>query len=254
MKIGLLNTYHWDGIADGYQSRYKDLWRDYFKSILPGDWQIEIFEVGQGHFPSDVNTCDGWLITGSGKSCYEEDPWITQLRDLVIAIDAAKVPLVGICFGHQMIAHALGGHVERSSKGFGAGVRQFEFIEMPTWYHMKTSSETSTIQKPSNENHKWHKNCRLLFSHQDQVITLPETAICYASDDFCPIQSFGMGRHIFTLQGHPEFTVEFAQMRLNTNREHLDEAFFNKTIASLSDKTQHLEIGDMIVQFFQSAR
>ena len=64
-------------------------------------------------FPEGIHDADGWLITGSRHGAYEDHPWIPPLEEFIRDAYAAQVPLVGICFGHQIIAQAMGGKVEK---------------------------------------------------------------------------------------------------------------------------------------------
>lgn len=237
MKIGLLNCYHWDGDANSYQSAYSGFWYAYLKPFLQSDWSLRVFELPQGEFPEDTSVCDAWIIGGSAKSCYEDDPWILTLQDWVRQLHAESRKLLGVCFGHQIIALALGGAVARSPKGWGVGVRAFQFTKTPTWYQADQQA--------------WMQNAKLIFSHRDQVERLPEPAQCIAADPFCPIQSFVVSDHIFTLQGHPEYTADYARARLVMREPLIGKAVCDEAQQSLSQPPHTREFANMITQFLQ---
>ncbi|MEO0692966.1 MAG: type 1 glutamine amidotransferase, partial [Pseudomonadota bacterium] len=129
-------------------------------------------------FPNSVHDCDGWLITGSKHGAYEDLPWIPRLEGFLRDAYAAKVPIVGICFGHQILAQALGGKVEKFTGGWSVG---------PTDYNW--GGET----------------VRLNAWHQDQVVALPEGAEVLASSDFCQYAALAYGDRALTVQAHPEY-------------------------------------------------
>lgn len=142
------------------------------------------FDVVNMGFPDAVHDCDGWLITGSRHGVYENHPWIAPLERFIQDIHAAKLPLIGICFGHQIIAQALGGRVEKFSGGWAIGTQ--------TYYY---GDQTLTLQA-------WH---------QDQVITAPQDARVLGGNDFCTNAILAYGDHILTMQPHPEFDHHFIQ-------------------------------------------
>ncbi len=230
--IGLLNAYHFDTTPGSYQEKYEPIFLDYLKKILP-DHEIKTYQVAQNEFPKSTNECEGWIVSGSPASAYDNDEWINRLMEFIQDCHKAKTKLVGICFGHQIIAQALGGKVENSKKGWGIGVRDFKIDQTTTWMTPELN-----------------KNCALLFSHQDQVMKLPEGATLLGGDDFCRIQMYSIGNHIFSLQGHPEFTREYAKERYDTRIEKLGEDCYTKGVASLNNKTDELIVGKWIQHFF----
>ena len=125
MKIGVLK-------ADDVRPELVDHFGEYpemFREILlAADPNVEIisYEVMSGEYPSDIDEVDGYVITGSKLSVYDDVDWIKQLGQFVQRLHQAKKKLVGICFGHQMVAHFLGGRTEKSDKGWGVGVHRSE--------------------------------------------------------------------------------------------------------------------------------
>ncbi|MFQ5419816.1 MAG: GMP synthase, partial [Anaerolineae bacterium] len=151
----------------------------------------QAYEITRGEMPRDLDECDAYLITGSLQGVYDSDPWIADLSRFIRAAYQAGKKLVGICFGHQIIAHALGGRAEKSAKGWGLGQRQFALTAVKAWMTPGMSS------------------CGLYFAHQDQVVKLPPGAERLGGDEFCPNTMFTIGDQVLGIQGHPEFTSDF---------------------------------------------
>ena len=175
MKIGILQTGHSPDEVRGDLGDYSDM----FARLLGGHgFDFVTFNVVDGEFPAGPEDADGWLITGSKHGAYEDHPWIAPLEALIRAIRDAGKPLIGVCFGHQIIAQALGGKVEKFKGGWAVGPTAYDF-----------GGETLTLNA-------WH---------QDQVTVLPEGATVLASNDFCANAALAYGDTILTIQPHPEF-------------------------------------------------
>lgn len=159
---------------------YDDMVRAMFtgKNITIKSWNVY-----NGEFPESVNECDGYIITGSKSSAYEPDEWIRKLKALVKEIHTTEVPLVGICFGHQVIARALGGQVVDTGE-FVMGIRDYQFQGKPV---------------------------SLIATHGDQVKKLPkvEGITVLGSAEYCKYMALKYGDTIFSTQVHPEFTREY---------------------------------------------
>ena len=164
-----------------------------FGAILePFGIELVPYELEVGRFPSDVAECDGWLCSPSRLSTYDPVPWLADAEELLRRIVTAEVPYVGICFGHQLLAQALGAVVAASADGWGVGVRDYEVVADRTWME-------PTLQRFS-----------LIGSHQDQVMGLPDGAELLFRSDYCPIGGFTVGERAWTLQVHPEFVPALA--------------------------------------------
>lgn len=233
MTVGILNAYHFDLTPGNYQEAYLPMCIDYLTQVLPGV-KINTYSVAQGEFPQSIDECDAWLITGSPKSAYDMDDWILTLKKFIQDCDHAKVKLLGICFGHQLIAQALGGQVRRANVGWGVGVKGISVDSFKSWMHPE--------QTP----------CRLLFSHQDQVVILPKSAEVIANSDDCPVQMFSIGEYIFCMQGHPEFSKDYTKMRMQSRQEKLGEKVYKQGLDSLALQTHHMLIGKWVYNFFFS--
>ncbi|WP_439155053.1 type 1 glutamine amidotransferase [Yoonia sp.] len=178
MKIGILQTGH---APDELRSS-GDI-SDHFEKMLSGQgFDFVTYSVVDMAFPLSATDCDGWIITGSKHGAYEDLPFIAPLMALIQDIYNADVPLVGICFGHQIIAQALGGRVEKFAGGWSVG---------PTTYDWNGTAVSLNA---------WH---------QDQVVVRPRDATVYASSDFCENAALVYGRRAFTVQPHPEYDANF---------------------------------------------
>ena len=228
--IGLLNAYQFEKEAPAYQAEYGTIFQEFLRKTFP-ERKIKVYQAALGELPADVNECEAWVITGSPKGAYETEPWIVALGNFVKSCHAQEKKLIGVCFGHQLIAHYLGGLTEKSPRGWGAGVRSFRVFQSPTW------------MKPEL------KQCSLLFSHQDQVVKLPEGAVLLAEDEFCPNQMYTIGEHILCMQGHPEFTPQFVRGRLDARKHIVGQETYDRAVESLSQKTNVAEVIEWIRRF-----
>ncbi len=165
------------------------------------DFRFRYYQADQGQLPANIDECDAYIITGSRHNAYDTDPWIENLKTFVREIDTAKKKCLGVCFGHQLIAEALGGKVERSEKGWGIGVAEFNIREpLPLMADIGNKFE-------------------ILVSHQDQVTKLPRSALHLASSNFCPFGAYTVGNHLLSMQGHPEFTPDYLTRLITKRRE-----------------------------------
>jgi GMP synthase-like glutamine amidotransferase len=233
MRIGLLETdVLYDDLINDYGS-YGAMFERYFSSLASSPLEFVYYPVQQGQFPQSLDECDVYLITGSKAGVYEDSAWITRLSEWIVEANKAEVNILGICFGHQLIAHALGGRVEMSDKGWGIGVRSL----------LTTGSPFSQLLP---------KYLNLIYSHKDQVVKLPEDALNFLSDDFCRYAGFTIGQHILTFQGHPEFTSEYSQRLLSRRAEVIGEPVYSLGINSLRQGTDADFIGRLILDFFST--
>lgn len=203
MKIGILQTGHAPDEVLGTLGNYDQM----FEKLLDGHGlEFETYAVVDGAFPDGPEVCDGWLITGSRHGAYEDHPWIAPLEDLIRAIRDARRPLVGICFGHQIIAQALGGRVEKYVGGWAVGRQDYDF-----------NGETLALNA-------WH---------QDQVTALPPGAQVEARNPFCAHAALSYGARIFTVQPHPEFGAAMIEALITHRGKALPPALIEEARAGL---------------------
>jgi len=181
MKIGILQTGHAPDMLLPDTGDYDAM----MARMLDGQgFDFETYAVVDQEFPESPHAADGWLITGSKHGAYEDHPWIPPLEELIRAIHAANLPMVGICFGHQIIAQALGGKVVKHPDGWRVGATQYEIEGSPLTLNA------------------WH---------QDQVIEAPDGAEIIGRAEGCDIAAMRIGERIYTVQPHPEYGAAFMQ-------------------------------------------
>lgn len=222
MKIGILQTGHSPDALIKTTGDYADL----FVKLLAGQgFEFKVFSVVDMEFPQGATDCDGWLITGSKHGSYEDHAFIAPLEQLIRDIYAADRPLVGICFGHQIIAQALGGKVEKFKDGWAAGRQSYD----------------------------WNGQTRHLNAwHQDQVVTKPADATVCASNEFCEYAALVYGKKAFTVQAHPEFENSFVGA-LATHRGPgvVPDAVLADVKANLDKPVDNARLATEIGQFFR---
>ncbi len=226
-RINILLCDTFPGRLPSFIPNYESLFMDLFAAI--GEQVIyRVYQTWQGELPDDINTDELYLIPGSLDSAYDDKPWILALLQWVKAAYQRGAKLMGVCFGHQVIARALGGEVRRYEGGFGAGVRASQVIDEPMRQYF-----------PGQE-------MRLLYSHNDQVMTLPPDAVLCATSPFCKNESFRIGRQVVTFQGHPEFTVAYSRHLLTNCSDDLDEAVRLAALRSLDGQPPQ---GDLAARY-----
>jgi GMP synthase (glutamine-hydrolysing) len=194
------------------------------------DATIVPYSVVDGEFPDDVESVDGWLTTGSPHFVTDDEPWIHRLADFVRRTHGVT-PFVGICFGHQMIAHALGGKAGRSPRGWGVGVRPAYVVEAEPW--MDPLIET----------------VRLYHSHSDQVLTLPPDGVVLAGSPHCPVGIMQVGETTVGFQGHPEFNRTFADLLITVHEQDLSPAEVAGARAGIDGPTDEATVARWIANF-----
>ncbi|HAT84527.1 MAG TPA: GMP synthase [Rhizobiales bacterium] len=181
-------------------SSYPDMFTNLLQSDVPTDWKFRAYSPVQGDFPGDVMDCDAWLITGSKFGAYEDYDWIHRLRGFLTEAYEKDRAIVGICFGHQILAEALGGKVIKSSKGWGCGAHVYDWTDKPDWMQKAEQS------LPSREEGSF----AIQAYHQDQVVDLPRDANVIAKSDFCYYAALAYQDKAISFQGHPEFSPDYS--------------------------------------------
>ena len=222
MKLAILET----GVPPGdLATRFGD-YPGMFGQLLGDGFDIEAFDVPSGRFP-ELGDHDACLITGSPAGVYEQLPWIADLLDFIRAAKDSK--LVGVCFGHQAMAEALGGHVEKSEKGWGAGLHRYSVVTREPWM-----DAVATIAAPA--------------SHQDQVIVQPPNTDLVLRSDFTPFAGLSWtDRQAISFQFHPEFSSEFAKALIEKRYDDVTNP--DAAIASLDAPNDNARVGRWIRNF-----
>lgn len=225
MKIGILQTGH---APDELLGEFGDYDTIFQRMLGANDFEFASYAVVDGRFPARADECDGWLITGSRHGAYEDHPWIPRLEALIREIHDLELPLIGVCFGHQIIAQALGGRVEKFKGGWAVG---------PTDYNM--GGRTVTLNA-------WH---------QDQVVEKPEGARVLASNAFCENAILAYGDTIWTVQPHPEYGTDFIGGLIRTRGKGVvPDARLAEATANLDEPVDNAEFARAMADFFRKVR
>lgn len=233
MKLGILKT---DSVRPELVpefGEYPAMFIALLRQIDP-DLEFSVYDVEQNQYPLDLDEVDGYLMTGSKSSAYEDKPWIATLMEFVRDLHRRRNKLVGICFGHQLVAQALGGKVEKSPKGWGVGLHTHSFNSVPTWFDHGSA------------------DIDILVSHQDQVLEVGAEAQVLAGSEFCENAVIQIGDHILTFQGHPEFVDDYSRKLLVFRRELIGEDVFATAIASLQGSHEGTRVAQLILNFLRA--
>lgn len=223
MRIGILQT---GRARENLRAEYGD-YDDQFRHLLrETDHAFTTYAVLDGTFPIGLTEQDGWLITGSRFAVYEAHAWIPRLEGLLRDIYAADVPMVGICFGHQILAQALGGKVEKFEGGWSIG---------PTAYACEGYDHPLTINA----------------YHQDQVTRRPKDATVLASSGFCENAALIYGTKALTIQAHPEFQNGYINAVISAPSAPQPKSLIATAKSTLKTQTLSPELASMVDRFFR---
>ena len=199
-----------------------------FKRLFQGEGlEFRTWNVVDMVFPDGPDDADGWLITGSRHGVYDDLPFIAPLEDLVRRLVESGRPVVGICFGHQIVAQALGGHVEKFAGGWAVGRKTYQWdglgeVALNAW-------------------------------HRDQVITPPEGARTLARNDFTRHAALAYGDSVLTIQAHPEFSAGIAATYVEAYRgeARYPPGTIEAAEAQLSQPLDDTRIGHLMADFLK---
>ena len=226
-KINLLLCDTYPGLLPESIPSHEFMFYDLFRPVNP-ELTFNICRVMDGELPEQFEPDTLYLIPGSNNAAYDDLPWIFGLQDWIREAAVRRVPLVGICFGHQIIAQALGGHVERFPGGWGVGIRGMEVLDADLLPYFPD------------------RKMRLIVNHHDQVTRLPKGAISLATSDFCRYEGFRIGDRILTFQGHPEFTVDYERHLILNHSENEDDVVKQRALETLETMRPQ---GKMVAEF-----
>ncbi|MDO5622236.1 MAG: type 1 glutamine amidotransferase [Paracoccus sp. (in: a-proteobacteria)] len=224
MRIGILKCGQSPEEIRGKTGDYDEM----FVHLLAGrGFDFDLYHVEAMQFPDSIRAADGWLLTGSKHGAYEDHAFIPPLEAFIRDAYAAGVPLVGICFGHQIIAQALGGQVVKHPGGWAVGAQDYDFDGQPL---------------------------RLNAWHQDQVTRLPEGAQVVARNGFCENAALVYGDRAFTVQAHPEFDDEVIAGLIAHRSASVPPALVEEARARLAEGKDRTVLADRIEAFFKQER
>lgn len=190
MKVNILLCDTFPGLLPDFIPSYASMFTTLFDSVAD-DVTYQICRAMDGELPAPEGNGEIYLITGCNQSAYDNTPWIKALLRWISDARRTGAKVVGICFGHQCIAQALGGYVARAPQGWGFGIRECDIVD-----------ESAKRFFPDGK-------MRLMYNHHDQVTVLPPDATLIATSDFCRVECFRIGDKILAFQGHPEYVPEY---------------------------------------------
>lgn len=232
MKLCILDNDILEGhLAETYSS-FGAMFIRLFEGV-GADWTMAVFNTQLGQYPDSFDDFDAVLLTGSRSDSFSDAPWTVELRRRVTALLQARKKMVGVCFGHQLIALCLGAPVGRAPQGWGAGRMTYD------WH------------RPDLPHSAQRTQIALLASHQDQVFELPPGATLVASSDFCPVAAFTVGDAVFCIQPHPEFEEAVSAYLMDKRRDLLGEEKYSAASASLQHGHEGEHIARMVVAFLE---
>lgn len=232
MRLGILKTGRPPSACIPRFGTYPDM----FRRLLGEDaYDYAVFAADEGELPASPTACDAYLVTGAAVGVYDPLPWIGELKGF---LNAAKgqAALIGICFGHQIMAEAFGGKVIKSPKGWGLGEQDYRVLQRQTWM-----DEGPAFRLPA--------------SHQDQVVELPPGAAVIAGNDFTPMGALAWrDQPAISMQLHPEFEPAYACALIENRRGSryaADQA--DHALASYAQPDDRARVGVWLKNFLQSA-
>lgn len=223
MRIGILKTGQSPEVTRAEHGDYDDM----FERLLAGrGFSFVSYHVEDMEFPESVRDADGWLITGSRHGVYEDHPFIPRLEQFIRDAFEAEVPMVGVCFGHQIIAQAMGGRVVKHPGGWRVGAHDYVIGGKPMVLNA------------------WH---------QDQVVDLPPSATIAGTNEFCQAAALVYDHRAFTMQPHPEFRDDFIDGLIQHRGGAVPEELLDEARARRGD-ADSAALADQIEAFFKNPR
>lgn len=239
MKIGILETGDLPADLRERHGGYPSMFAALLGAVDPG-LEFATVRVIDGDIPAAPGQADAWLITGSRHGVYDDLPWIAPLKAFLRQCLSERVPVVGICFGHQILAEALGGRAVKSDRGWGVGVQEYRRVARPAW--MADMPERFAVRA----------------MHQDQVVEAPPGTTVLATSDHCPIAALAYGDperpDAITVQPHPEFRQEFLRALIDLRAGTvIPDASATEARAGLSRPVDDIAWARAIVTYLRTA-
>ena len=232
MKLGILICDH---VLEKLQPEFGD-YPAMFSELLKcvdEDLEVVYFSAIDHDLPANINACDFYMTTGSRWGANDDLLWIRELEDFIRALYDAGIGFAGICFGHQLIAKALGGRVEKSPKGWGIGISLTDVLEAQSWMQVEKSK------------------IALVVSHQDQVCELPSKAMVLSGNDFCPYSMIQVGHNFLGVQGHPEFSRQYSFALMDARRDRISASAIDSATATLRREADDVLVMKWIINFLK---
>jgi GMP synthase-like glutamine amidotransferase len=233
LRIGLLECDHVEGRFSHLKGGYREMFTALLAPHLPG-LTFSYYDACHGVLPARPSECDAYICSGSQYSVYDEREWIAPLQKFVRQVREAGTPFVGICFGHQMLAQALGGEVTRAAQGWGVGVREMDIVRQEPWMSPRLAE------------------CRLQYMHADQVQKLPEGSTVLGRSDHCEVAMFKVGESMLGIEGHPEFPAAFNEALIRGRREKIGAARADEALRGVNGPTDAPLVGKWIAEFLST--
>jgi GMP synthase-like glutamine amidotransferase len=233
MNIGILGC---DDVPERLRhlgGTYRDMFEALLKPHLPRA-RFTWFDVVKGELPGSPDACDAYLATGSRYSAYENRDWIFALKEYVRRLHETSTPFIGVCFGHQVLAEALGGEVEAAGQGWGVGIHEMRVTGKERW------------MEPQQD------DCRLQYMHADQVQRLPPGAVVLASAPHCPVAMFRVGETMLGIEGHPEFPAPYVEALIRARTDRIGHARAQAALASLDQKVDDAIVAQWMANFLRT--
>ena len=222
MKIAVLET----GVPPHPLQDEYGAYPDMFAELLGPGYELETFDVAKGNLPETAGY-GAYLVTGSPAGVYDPLPWIPPLLEFIR--DARETKMIGVCFGHQAMAQALGGQVIKSPKGWAAGLNRYDVIEPQPW----TNGE---------------RQVAIPASHQDQVVVQPPATTTVAASEFTPYAALAWtDRPAISFQFHPEFSVGYAKALIEKRFDRVNNP--EQAIESLDAPNDNQRVGEWMRKF-----
>jgi len=207
-----------------------DLFCNLFDRVAP-EVSLDVFNVTKGEYPNLSNHYDGFISSGARYSVYESDPWIIRFKEFIRDLYYHNKKFVGICFGHQMIAQALGGKCTKTDRGWGVGIKEVSIKIPKPWMQPKLDSY------------------RLIVSHADQVVSLPKDSEIIGGNTHCPCSIYTVGENFLGIQAHPEFTSALEKDIMRVRLDRIGKQVVDAAIPTLNIPTDEAVVTRWMVNF-----
>ena len=236
-ELTIIETGRPPATIEGDWPLYPAMFETLLGSHLPG-WTYDSVALSSGAPLPNPAGLDAILVTGSPAGVYDDEPWMAPLMDFIRWAADAQTPQIGVCFGHQAIAHALGAKVAKSDKGWGIGRHTYDIVAPQTWMGEVPPAQFS-----------------LGVSHQDQVLTLPPGATLVGRSDFCEYAALAYpAAKAISFQGHPEYSPGFSCALYGVRKGTvLPVDMVEAAEASFAEPVDNPVVADWMAAFLQSA-